>query len=112
MTWRGTRTRKQKSNRLSIEFKDRPLTTEFDDFGIGYIGTVKLANYKQFLKAENGDIRDDLFESNIRHFQGLVDVNKKIKNTIFFMTVNYWKKMYSSIRQEKKVESDSYGLNL
>lgn len=73
---------KQKSNRLSIEFKDRPLTTEFDSFGIGYIGTVKLANYKQFLKAENGDIRDDLFESNIRHFQGLVDVNKKIKNTI------------------------------
>lgn len=73
---------KQKSNRLSIEFKDRPLTTEFDDFGIGYIGTVKLANYKKFLKAENGDIRDDLFESNIRHFQGLVDVNKKIKNTI------------------------------
>jgi len=73
---------KQKSNRLSIEFKDRPLTTEFDDFGIGYIGTVKLANYKKFLKAENGDIRDDLFESNIRHFQGSVDVNKKIKNTI------------------------------
>ncbi len=73
---------KQKSNRLSIEFKDRPLTTEFDNNGIGYIGTVKLANYKQFLKAENGDIRDDLFESNIRHFQGLVDVNKKIKNTI------------------------------
>lgn len=73
---------KQKSNRLSIEFKDRPLSTEFDGNGIGYIGTVKLANYKQFLKSENGDIRDDLFESNIRHFQGSVDVNKKIKSTI------------------------------
>ncbi len=73
---------KQKSNRLSIEFKDRPLSTEFEENGIGYIGTVKLANYKQFLKSENGDIRDDLFESNIRHFQGLVDVNKKIKSTI------------------------------
>lgn len=73
---------KQKSNRLSIEFKDRPLSTDFEDYGIGYIGTVKLANYKAFLKSENGDIRDDLFESNIRHFQGLVDVNKKIKNTI------------------------------
>ncbi|MDX8552331.1 AIPR family protein [Tenacibaculum sp. 1B UA] len=73
---------KQKSNRLSIEFKDRPLSTDFGDNGIGYIGTVKLANYKQFLKSENGDIRDDLFESNIRHFQGLVDVNKKIKSTI------------------------------
>lgn len=73
---------KQKSNRLSIEFKDRPLSTEFEEHGIGYIGTVKLAHYKQFLKSENGDIRDDLFESNIRHFQGLVDVNKKIKSTI------------------------------
>lgn len=73
---------KQKSNRLSIEFKDRPLSTDFGSHGIGYIGTVKLANYKAFLKAENGDIRDDLFESNIRHFQGLVDVNKKIKHTI------------------------------
>ena len=73
---------KQKSNRLSIEFKDRPLSTEFEEYGIGYIGTVKLGNYKEFLKSENGDIRDDLFESNIRHFQGLVDVNKKIKTTI------------------------------
>ena len=82
---------KQKSNRLSIEFKDRPLTTEFENNGIGYIGTVKLANYKEFLKSENGDIRDDLFESNIRHFQGLVDVNKKIKNTVEHITTeDFW----------------------
>jgi hypothetical protein len=73
---------KQKSNRLSIEFKDRPLSTDFEEFGIGYIGTVKLANYKAFLKSENGDIRDDLFESNIRHFQGSVDVNNKIKHSV------------------------------
>ncbi|AMC10253.1 hypothetical protein Lupro_02840 [Lutibacter profundi] len=73
---------KQKSNRLALEFKDRPLSTDYDENGIGYIGTVKLANYKEFLTSETGDIRDDLFESNIRHFQGLVDVNKKIKKTI------------------------------
>lgn len=72
----------QKTNRLLIEFKDRPLSTEFEAHGIGYIGTVKLSKYKEFLTSENGEIRDDLFESNIRHFQGLVDVNKKIKNTI------------------------------
>lgn len=82
---------KQKSNRLSIEFKDRPLTTEFDNNGIGYIGTVKLANYKEFLKSENGEIRDDLFESNIRHFQGLVDVNKKIKISVEHITnEDFW----------------------
>jgi len=73
---------KQKSNRLSLEFKDRPLTTEFEEHELGYIGTVKLANYKEFLTSESGDIRDDLFESNIRHFQGLVDVNKKIKDSV------------------------------
>lgn len=82
---------KQKSNRLSIEFKDRPLITEFNNNGIGYIGTVKLANYKDFLKSESGEIRDDLFESNIRHFQGLVDVNKKIKNTVENTTIeDFW----------------------
>jgi hypothetical protein len=82
---------KQKSNRISIEFKDRPLITEFENNGIGYIGTVKLAKYKEFLKSENGDIRDDLFESNIRHFQGLVDVNKKIKNTVENITnEDFW----------------------
>lgn len=73
---------KQKSNRLSIEFKDRPLSTDYENSGIGYIGTVKLSKYKEFLTSEEGTIRDDLFESNIRHFQGLVDVNKKIKKTI------------------------------
>jgi hypothetical protein len=73
---------KQKSNRLSIEFKDRPLSTDYDNFGIGYIGTVKLGKYKEFLTSESNEIRDDLFESNIRHFQGLVDVNKKIRTTV------------------------------
>ena len=70
---------KQKLNRLLIEFKDRPLSTEYGEHGIGYIGTVKLVKYKEFLTSESGEIRDDLFESNIRHFQGLVDVNKKNK---------------------------------
>ena len=73
---------KQKSNRIAIEFKDRPLSTDFNENGIGYIGTVKLGQYKEFLTSDNGEIRDDLFESNIRHFQGLVDVNKKIKDSI------------------------------
>lgn len=73
---------KQKSNRIAIEFKDRPLSTDFNENGIGYIGTVKLGQYKEFLTSDNGEIRDDLFESNIRHFQGSVDVNKKIKDSI------------------------------
>lgn len=72
----------QRNERLSIKYKETPLSTSFLNHGIGYVGTVKLADYKAFLKDEDDSIRENLFESNIRHFQGLVDVNKKIKNTI------------------------------
>ncbi|WP_412469276.1 AIPR family protein [Pedobacter sp. KLB.chiD] len=72
----------QKLQRLAIRYKETPLSTSFGEAGIGYVGTVKLADYKAFLTDEDSSIREDLFESNIRHFQGLVDVNKKIKETI------------------------------
>jgi hypothetical protein len=72
----------QKKERLQLKYKDTPLSTSYDTFGIGYVGTVKLADYKTFLTDDDLSIREDLFESNIRHFQGLVDVNKKIKDSI------------------------------
>lgn len=72
----------QRQERLQIKYKETPLSTSYSHYGIGYVGTVKLADYKTFLTDDDGTIRDDLFESNIRHFQGLVDVNKKIKESI------------------------------
>lgn len=72
----------QRNQRLSLTFKENPLSTSFKEAGIGYVGTAKLADYRNFITDESGSIRDDLFESNIRHFQGLVDVNKKIAATI------------------------------
>lgn len=72
----------QKKERLQLKYKETPLSTSYDNFGIGYVGTVKLADYKTFLTDDDLSIREDLFESNIRHFQGLVDVNKKIKDSI------------------------------
>lgn len=72
----------QKDERLSLTFKENPLSTSYQTFGIGYVGTVKLGEYKTFLTDEDGSIRENLFESNIRHFQGSVDVNEKIRATI------------------------------
>lgn len=81
---------KQKSNRLSIEFKDRPIIIEYNN-GIGYVGTVLLNSYKNFITSASGGIRDDLFESNIRHFQGNVDVNRKIKASVESNTAeDFW----------------------
>lgn len=69
-------------DRITLEFKEQPLSTSFAEYGIGYVGMVKLGKYKSFLTSSSGEIRDDLFESNIRHFQGAVDVNKKISASI------------------------------
>ncbi|MBR5644142.1 MAG: AIPR family protein [Salinivirgaceae bacterium] len=71
-----------KKNRSTIIFKDSPLSINYGENGLGYIGLVKLSDYKDFLTLEDGSINDDLFESNVRHFQGKVDVNTKIKNTL------------------------------
>ncbi len=72
----------QKKGRIQLQYKETPLSTSYNQFGIGYVGTVKLSDYKYFITDEDSSIREDLFESNIRHFQGLVDVNKKIKESI------------------------------
>ena len=73
----------KKPSRYAITFKDNPLSTTFGEAGIGYVGTVKLGDYKKFLTDDDGSIKDYVFESNIRHFQGaIVDVNKKIAKTI------------------------------
>ncbi len=71
-----------KNERFSLVFKENPLSTSYKTFGFGYVGTVKLADYKNFLTDEDQSIKESLFESNIRHFQGAVDVNEKIKKTI------------------------------
>lgn len=47
-----------------------------------YIGLTSLAEYVCFLKDANGAIQADLFESNVRDFQGNTEVNAEIKNTL------------------------------
>lgn len=70
-------------SRSKLVFKDTPLSVNYSDSGLGYIGLVKISDYKKFLTLDDGRINDELFESNIRHFQGDgVDVNKKIKQTL------------------------------
>lgn len=73
--------RTHKRHRSQIIFKDIPLSVSYGDSGLGYIGLVKLIDYKSFLTL-NDKINEELFESNIRHFQGNVDVNNKIRKTL------------------------------
>ena len=48
----------------------------------GYIVLTPLRAYAEFLKDSNGEVRGELFESNVRDFQGITEVNKEIAHTV------------------------------
>lgn len=67
---------------ITLTFKETPLPVRYEADSIGYIGVVKLNDYFEFIKTDEGEIRESIFESNVRHWQGNVDVNKTIKSTL------------------------------
>jgi hypothetical protein len=72
---------KQKATRLELNFKEVPITTKFNE-GYGYAGIVSVREYYNFITDSDGNILENIFESNIRHYQGDVDVNNKIKESL------------------------------
>lgn len=66
-----------------LVFAANPLAVKYGA-GIGYVGLVPLRELKKFITVENteNDVDERVFESNVRHFQGNVDVNSKIKATV------------------------------
>ena len=57
----------------------------------GYIVLTPLSSYAEFIKKSNGGIKAELFESNVRDFQGITEVNKEIANTLRNETVvDFW----------------------
>ncbi len=67
---------------LELTFKELPASITYDDGHIGYIGVVPIKNYYDFITDEENIVRESIFEENIRHFQGEVDINKTIKETL------------------------------
>jgi hypothetical protein len=47
-----------------------------------YVAIVKLTEFFEFIKDENGELRTHLFESNVRDYQGDVSVNEAIRSTL------------------------------
>lgn len=67
---------------LELKFKEQPSTIDYGGDNIGFIGVVKLPDYYDFITDENQVVRESIFEENVRHYQGEVDVNKKIKESL------------------------------
>ena len=57
----------------------------------GYVVLSSLGEYIRFLKGEEGKMQAELFESNVRDFQGNTEVNHEIKNTLINeRSVDFW----------------------
>ena len=57
----------------------------------GYVVLTPLTSYSEFLRDSTGEVRDELFESNVRDFQGVTEVNKEIEHTLRSESVvDFW----------------------
>ena len=70
--------RREQIKTKSITLFDNPISTQDG----GYIAIVPLKNYFDFISDENGNLIKYFFDSNIRDYQGNVDVNSAIKETL------------------------------
>jgi hypothetical protein len=61
-----------------IALTDNPISTQDG----GYIAIVPLKNYYNFISNDNGDLIRYFFDANIRDYQGKVEVNVAIKDTL------------------------------
>lgn len=81
----------RKPSSIELRFKEGPLPIPFTRSDYGYVGAVSLKDFYNFIKSEHGCIREEIFENNIRYFQGDVDVNKKIAKTLNQDEINdFW----------------------
>ena len=59
--------------------------------GRGYVSLVTLSAYNDFLRDEHGKLNRELFESNVRDFQGSTEVNDDIMTTLKGVSqVDFW----------------------
>lgn len=68
--------RRQPAASLTLKLTDTPISTEG-----GYIGLVNLQDYNDFITNE-GQLRREIFEANVRDYEGNVEVNEGIAATL------------------------------
>lgn len=75
--------RVEKQFSLALKLNENPIALDYSEDGKrGYIASANLMDYYKFLTDSNGNLRNYLFDSNIRDFQNNTTVNKEISRTI------------------------------
>ena len=70
--------RKEVIKSKGLAVSDNPISTKDG----GYIALVPIKNYYEFLSDDRGELIKSFFDANIRDYQGTVEVNSAIKETL------------------------------
>jgi hypothetical protein len=71
--------RKQAPAAYQLALSETPISSDGD---VGYICLVRLGDYDKFIRDDNGQLRRNLFESNVRDYQGSTAVNEEIAHSL------------------------------
>ena len=61
-----------------VQVAETPISTG----EVGFIALVRLSEFARFVSAEDGELRKTLFDANVRDYQGKVEVNQQIHDTL------------------------------
>ncbi|MCR8861256.1 AIPR family protein [Bacillus pseudomycoides] len=84
--------RKEKRYSLKLKLNENPIAIDYkDENQRGYIASVNIYEYFQFLCNEDKSLRKYLFESNIRDYQNGTIVNEEISKTVLEeKDIDFW----------------------
>lgn len=71
--------RKERQTAYTLTLAENPISSDGD---IGYVALVKLRNFAAFIRDADGKLRRDLFEANVRDYQGSTTVNSEISSSL------------------------------
>lgn len=73
---------KPEDSELIIKYNGQLNSIFLDEKNVAYIIISNLKDYYEFITNDDNKIRESVFESNVRHFQGNITVNSKIVDTL------------------------------
>ena len=73
--------RRQPPSSYELVLAETPITSAGD---VGYICLVRLCDYDKFIRDNTGQLRRNIFEANVRDYQGSTAVNEEIAQSLRF----------------------------
>ncbi len=70
--------RRAPSSAHHLKLAENPISTGQE----GFVCLVGVTNYCDFIRAEDGGLKEDIFEGNVRDYQGNTEVNQQIRDTL------------------------------